>query len=309
MSDEESKIDNYAFFSADYKLKHDDYFYKGNKLDLEFDESKEKIKNYSLSFSQANESTSDTYNIEDGLRIPIGSLVSNGKPFHFKIACGTENYHAIIGGQSGKGKSVLLNTLIRRGIGKYPSSALKFMLFDCKGVEFNDFEIDDYIIERESTPDVHVIMEKLKLIDEEFKKRRELFKEHNVKSIEQLVSKGVELYRLVCIVDEFQFLFPVADYKISQFSEDLLVSKILRTGRSFGIHLIVATQSLGDGVRGSILNNIPLRIALGMTEWQSASFLASNNTVAKNLERGMAIYNGNNGELASNELIKVDKVD
>lgn len=312
LSDEESKVANYTFFNADFKLSQDSHFYKGNILDLEFEKSKENTKKYISYFNlinQANESTSDNYDIKDGLRIPIGSLMANGKPFHFRFASGTENYHAIIGGQSGKGKSVLLNTLIRRGMEKFHSRNLKFMLFDCKGVEFNDFEIDEYIIERESTPDVHVIIEKLKLIDEEFQRRRELFKEHNVKSIEQLVSKGIDLYRLVCIIDEFQFLFPVTDYKISQFAEDLLVSKILRTGRSFGIHLIVATQSLGDGVRGSILNNIPLRIALGMTEWQSASFLASNNTAAKNLERGVAIYNGNNGELASNELIKVDMVD
>lgn len=312
LSDEQSKVANYTFFNGEFKLSQDSYFYKGYKLDLEFEKSKEKIADYISSFNltnQANESSADTYDIKDGLRIPIGCSVSNGKPFHFRFACGTENYHAIIGGQSGKGKSVLLNTLIRRGMEKFHSRNLKFMLFDCKGVEFNDFEIDEYILERESTPDVHVIMEKLKLIDEEFQRRREIFKEHNVKSIEQLVSKGIDLYRLVCIIDEFQFLFPVTDYKISQFAEDLLVSKILRTGRSFGIHLIVATQSLGDGVRGSILNNIPLRIALGMTEWQSASFLATNNTAAKNLERGLAIYNGNNGELASNELIKVDMVD
>lgn len=312
LSDEESKTDNYSFFSADFELKQGARYYKGNKIDLEFDKSTERITNYISTFTsinQTNDISADVYNTEEGIKIPIGNLVLNGKPFHFRFGCGTDNYSAIIGGQPGKGKSVLLNTIIRRGIEKYSSNTLKFMLFDCKGVEFNDFEIDNYIIERESTSDIHVIIEKLKLIDFEFQKRRELFAEYKVKSIEQLISKGIELYRLVCIIDEFQFLFPTADYKISQFAEDILVSKILRTGRSFGIHLIVATQSLGDGVRGSILNNIPLRIALGMTEWQSASFLAANNTAAKNLERGIAIYNGNNGELASNEIIKIDKVD
>jgi DNA segregation ATPase FtsK/SpoIIIE-like protein len=130
-----------------------------------------------------------------------------------------------------------------------------------------------------------------------------------VKSIEQLIDKGIEIYRLVCIIDEFQFLFPSADYKTSQFSEDLLVSKIIRTGRSFGIHLIVATQSLGDSVRRSILDNIPLRIALGMTESQSNSFLSYNNEGAKNLDRGFAIYNDSNGEKDANKLIEIDKVD
>jgi DNA segregation ATPase FtsK/SpoIIIE-like protein len=84
---------------------------------------------------------------------------------------------------------------------------------------------------------------------------------------------------------------------------------MIRTGRSFGIHLIVATQSLGDSVRRSILDNIPLRIALGMTEAQSNSFLAYNNDAAKNLDRGLAIYNDSNGEKDANKLIQVNKVD
>ena len=46
-----------------------------------------------------------------------------------------------------------------------------------------------------------------------------------------------------------------------------------------------------------------------MTEWQSSSFLASNNTGAKNLERGLAVYNNSNGELSANTLIKIGKVD
>ena len=134
-------------------------------------------------------------------------------------------------------------------------------------------------------------------------------KEHDVRDIKELRNKGIVLYRLVCIIDEFQNLFTASDYKIQNFAEELLVSKLLKQSRSLGIHLIVATQSLGDGVRSSILNNIPLRIALGMTEWQSSSFLASNNTAAKNLERGLAIYNNSNGELSANTLIKIDKVD
>lgn len=287
-------------------------FYKKLKIDLELDKLDEKINKYSQSISKLNESkeiNQNIYNISEGINIPIGINTKTNKTFYFKLGFNTDCYNAIIGGQPGKGKSVLLDTIIKRSFQIYNSDDLKFMLFDCKGVEFNDFEINNYIIARESTPEISVIIEKLNMINEEFEKRRELFKTNNVKSIDQLVAKGVKLYRLICIIDEFQFLFPLSDYKTTQFSEDLLINKILRTGRSFGIHLIVATQSLGDGVKASILNNIPLRIALGMTEWQSASFLASNNTAAKNLERGSAIYNSSNGELSANVLINIDKID
>ena len=247
----------------------------------------------------------EKYDIKEGIKIPIGKISNNNKLFHFELGGKTDNYHAIIGGQSGKGKSVLLETIIKRACEKYNSSDLKFMLFDCKGVEFNDFNIDEYILLRENSGNIQTIVEKLKAVEDEFQRRTEILREHNVKDIKELRNIGINLYRLICIIDEFQDLFTASDYKIQNFAEELLVSK----SRALGIHLIVATQSLGDGVRSSILNNIPLRIALGMTEWQSSSFLASNNTGAKNLERGLAVYNNSNGELSANTLIKIDKVD
>ena len=310
--EEQDKINAYSFFKPDYVIKNTDSFYKGLTIDLEFAKLADLEKQFIDSIEQKNiinnEKSVEKYDIRDGVKIPIGKTVNN-KLFHFRFGCGTENYHAIIGGQSGKGKSVLLETIIKRGCEKYNSSDIKFMLFDCKGVEFNNFNNDEYILLRENSGDIQTIVEKLKAVEEEFQRRREILREHNVKNIEELRNKGIDLYRLVCIIDEFQVLFTASDYKVQNFAEDLLVSKLLKQSRALGMHLIVATQSLGDGVKSSIINNIPLRIALGMTEWQSSSFLASNNTGAKNLERGLAVYNNNNGELLANTLIKVDKVD
>lgn len=311
--EEEVKVNAYSFFNSEYFIKNNNTFYKGLTIDLEFNKLTNLENYYIKSIEQKNKDKNEKnvvkYDIIDGVKIPIGKTMNN-KLFHFEFGGKTDNYHAIIGGQSGKGKSVLLETIIKRGRENYNSTDLKFMLFDCKGMEFKKFDTDDYILLRESNRNIQDIVEKLKLIEEEFQKRVKLFEQYDyAQSIEELYERGGNLYRLVCIIDEFQNLFSASDYKIQNFAEELLVSKILKQGRSFGIHLIVATQSLGDGVRSSILNNIPLRIALGMTEWQSSSFLASNNTGAKNLERGLAVYNNSNGELSANTLIKIDKVD
>ena len=83
-----------------------------------------------------------------------------------------------------------------------------------------------------------------------------------------------------------------------------MVEKVIKIGRKFGVHLLVSTQSLGSGVRKSILDNIPLRIALGMTEDQSISFLGFKNDSATNLERGVAIYNNQNGNIRANKTVK-----
>ena len=312
LTDEESSKDKFSFFNSEFTIQNLTKYYNDLIIDLEYEKAQEKLlKNLGeIKIREEQKPIAiETHDIKDGLKIKIGTSVLKRKNFYFRFGCGTENYHAIIGGQSGKGKSVLLNTIINNTMNSYKESEVKFVLFDCKGVEFNEYKNNKFVIECQSTADISLVVEKLKIIEEEFEKRRELFKTNNVKSIEALLEKNITLNRIVCIIDEFQFLFSQSDYKIGQFAEDLLVNKIIRTGRSFGIHLIVATQSLGDGVRRSILDNIPLRIALGMNESQSNSFVSYNNNSAKNLERGLAIYNNSNGELDSNELIKVDKVE
>lgn len=311
LSDLDDRKSSFSFFNSEFTVENHRPFYNELKLDLEYDKVKDKIVE-SLSAIKRKQGQKtvmlETFSIKEGIKIPIGILHNNKKQHHFKFGNGTENYHAIIGGQSGKGKSVLLNSIIKGGMEKYRKDDLRFMLFDCKGVEFNEYQNDPYVLECQSTANIPTIVEKLKLIEQEFETRRVLFRQHGAKKIEDLYDKGVSVYRIVCIIDEFQFLFS-GDFKIAQFAEDLLVSKMIRTGRSFGIHLIVATQSLGDSVRRSILDNIPLRIALGMTEAQSNSFLAYNNDAAKNLERGLAVYNDSNGEKDANRLIQIVKVD
>jgi hypothetical protein len=311
LSDLDEKKSRFSFFDCEFTIENLIPFYCDLKLDLEYERVKDKIfENLSLIKNKQSQKTIslESFNIKEGIKIPIGILLGNKKQHHFKFGNGSENFHAIIGGQSGKGKSVLLNTIIKHAKEKYRADEIKFLLFDCKGVEFNDYKNDKYVLDCESTSDIPSIIAKLKIIEQEFETRRELFRQNNVKSIEQLYEKDISIYRLVCIIDEFQFLFQ-SDFKTAQFAEDLLVSKIIRTGRSFGIHLIVATQSLGDSVRRSILDNIPLRIALGMTESQSNSFLAYNNSAAKNLDKGLAIYNDCNGEKDANKLILIEKVD
>ena len=111
--------------------------------------------------------------------------------------------------------------------------------------------------------------------------------------------------RLLVIIDEFQNLF-TGNYKTDVYAEDILIKHILRIGRAYGIHLLCCTQSLGDGVRSSFLNNIPLRIAFQMTQEQSRSFLSIQNPVAETLKVGELIYNEQDGLPSENILVKVD---
>jgi DNA segregation ATPase FtsK/SpoIIIE-like protein len=95
--------------------------------------------------------------------------------------------------------------------------------------------------------------------------------------------------------------------KTTDFVENLLVQKVLKGGRKYGIHLLAVTQSLNDGVGASILNNIRLRIALPMNETQSNNFLSHRNSAAKNLEKHHAVYNDQRGEVEGNQIFKITK--
>lgn len=243
----------------------------------------------------------------DGLRIPIGKVA--GQTHYFTIGHETDNYHGIIGGQPGKGKTILLNNIIAKGIETYNNEELKYFLIDCAGVGFQEFKQSKHIQELCSSSNVEICVESVKKLEEEMLNRETLFKDNNVAELKDYIKKtGNKLPRIICIIDEFHVLF-TGSSRISSYVETVLVDKVIRIGRKFGIHLLVSTQSLGGGVRKSILDNIPLRIALGMTEDQSSGFLGFKNEAAANLERGVAIYNNQNGALKANKTVRVNYLD
>lgn len=245
-----------------------------------------------------------SFNIEEGIRIPIGTCA--GQKHFLTIGLETDNFHGIIGGQPGKGKTVLLNNIIARGIEQYTSNELNFVLIDCAGVGFQEYRDDSHILKLCNSSDLEQCVEAVEFIDSLLSEREQLFKDNMVTELKDYIRKtGKPLPRILCIIDEFHVLF---SGRYATKIENILVQKLIRIGRKFGIHLIACTQSLGSGVRRSVLDNIPLRIALGMTEEQSTSFLSLGNRVASNLDRGQAVYNNSNGESQGNKIIHINNI-
>lgn len=242
----------------------------------------------------------------DGLRIPIGKV--GGQTHYFTLGYESDNFHAIIGGQSGKGKTVLLNNIIARGMETYSSDELRFVIIDCGGTGFQEFDNATSMQLMCRSSNVETCLQAVQFIEQELARREALFNENKVADLKQYIKKtNIPLPRLLCLIDEFHVLYTGKE-KYSSYFDNILVDRVIRIGRKFGIHLITCTQSLGGGVRRSILDNIPLRIALGMTTDQSNGFLGMKNDAAANLERGVAIYNPQNGNPASNKVVKVNYI-
>ena len=112
--------------------------------------------------------------------------------------------------------------------------------------------------------------------------------------------------RILLVVDEFQEFF-VEDDKIAQ-EVALLLDRLVRQGRAFGIHVILGSQTLGGAysLPRTTLGQMAVRIALQCSEADAHLILSEDNTAARLLTRpGEAIYNDANGMMEGNNFFQV----
>jgi DNA segregation ATPase FtsK/SpoIIIE, S-DNA-T family len=112
--------------------------------------------------------------------------------------------------------------------------------------------------------------------------------------------------RVLLIVDEFQEFF-IEDDKIAQ-EVTLLLDRLVRPGRAFGMHVILGSQTLGGqySLPKATLGQMAVRIALQCSEADAHLILSEDNTAARLLTRpGEAIYNDANGMMEGNNLFQV----
>ncbi|MBR3956579.1 MAG: cell division protein FtsK, partial [Kiritimatiellae bacterium] len=113
------------------------------------------------------------------------------------------------------------------------------------------------------------------------------------------------------IIDEFQMLFE-DDPQLGREIERGL-TKLFRQGRSYGIHVILLTQTL-KGIQAmsmsQLISQIGCRIALACTEEDSAQILSSNNWAASELHSPPeAIINNARGAKSANVKFNVPLAD
>ncbi|WQW31659.1 DNA translocase FtsK [Helicobacter pylori] len=222
--------------------------------------------------------------------VPVGWDI-NHKEVCFEI--GNEQNHTLICDHSGSGKSNFLHVLIQNLAFYYAPDEVQLFLLDYKeGVEFNAYT--DPILEHARlvsvASSVGYGMSFLSWLCKEMQKRAELFKQFNVKDLIDY-RKHEKMPRLIVVIDEFQVLF--SDNKSTKAVEGHL-NTLLKKGRSYGVHLVLATQTMrGTDINPSFKAQIANRIALPMDAEDSSSVLGDD--AACELVRPEGIFN-NNGE-------------
>ncbi|GHP67142.1 hypothetical protein VN1196_03590 [Helicobacter pylori] len=225
--------------------------------------------------------------------VPVGWDI-NHKEVCFEI--GEAQNHMLICGCSGSGKSNFLHVLIQNLAFYYAPNEVQLFLLDYKeGVEFNAYA-KERILEHARlvsvASSVGFGVSFLSWLDKEMKKRDELFKQFNVKDLSAYRKHG-EMPRPIVVIDEFQVLFSDSTIKEKERVEAYLTT-LLKKGRSYGVHLILTTQTMrGADINKSLMTQIANRIALPMDAEDSESVLSDD--VACELVRPEGIFNNNGG--------------
>lgn len=243
------------------------------------------------------------------LRIPIGQAGATKLQF-LDLGRGTLQ-HVLIAGKTGSGKSTLLHVLITNLALWFRPDEVEVYLIDFKkGVEFKPYATHRLPHARAVAieSDREFGLSVLHRIDEELKRRGALFRQHGVQDMRGYRTiEGVKrIPRTLVIIDEFQEFF-VEDDGVAQ-NANLLLDRIVRQGRAFGIHVLLGSQTIGGAytLARSTLGQMGVRIALQCSEADSYLILNDDNAAARLLSRpGEAIYNNAAGMVEGNNPFQV----
>lgn len=237
-----------------------------------------------------------------GLRAIMG-ITPQGENQFFELGVGQafDAFHALVGGATGSGKSVLLSEIICSLAERYSPKELRMLLLDYKeGTEFAPFAGLPHVYALSMGSNAEFGLEVLKETQKEIVRRGRLFKEAGAKNLAEYRQKsGETLCRYILVADEFQVL--LGDKKYGEEAKAVL-NDLVRRGRSFGFHAILATQTLRDGcLDGEAKNQFGCRIAMRMAESETDYFLGAGNTVPATFNRkGQALLNYALGHKGSN---------
>ncbi len=237
--------------------------------------------------------------------VPIGWDI-NHKEVRFEI--GKAQNHTLICGRSGSGKSNFLHVLIQNLAFYYAPNEVQLFLLDYKeGVEFNAYTNPTPLEHARLVSVASSVgygMSFLSWLCKEMEKRANEFKRFNVKDLSDYRKHG-EMPRLIVVIDEFQVLFSDNSTKGKERVEQSL-NTLLKKGRSYGVHLILATQTMrGADINRSIMAQIANRIALPMDAEDSNSILSNDD--ACELVRPEGIFNNNGGHQKSHTKMTIPK--
>ena len=166
--------------------------------------------------------------------------------------------HLLIAGQTGSGKSVMINTFLTSLLYRNSPSDMKLILVDPKQVELQPYNDIPHLL----TPVINEpekCISALKWAVAEMERRLRTMSEVNRRNIAEYnnLKKDEPMPYIVIVIDELADLMMAAARDV-----EALVVRLAQKARAAGIHLVLATQRPSvDVITGLIKANVPARIA------------------------------------------------
>lgn len=243
------------------------------------------------------------------LRVPVGRTGAK-KLQMLAIGKGTRQ-HMLVAGKTGSGKSTLFHVIITNLSLWCSPDQVEFYLVDFKkGVEFKCYAAKQLpharVVAIES--DREFALSVLQRVDAELKRRGELFRQAGAQDLAgyKRSAGSAPMPRTLLLIDEFQEFFTEDDAVAQEAS--LLLDRVVRQGRAFGIHVILGSQTLGGAytLARATLGQMVIRVALQCNETDAHLIMDDDNPAPRLLTRpGEGIYNDQAGALAANSPFQI----
>lgn len=201
--------------------------------------------------------------------------------------------HLLVGGTTGSGKSVGLNTFILSLMAAKSSDDLKFVLIDPKRIEFSVYDNQRYLLCPVVT-ETEAAVQVIAYLAGEMDRRYGVLEKSYCKNLKDynLQNKTEKLPYIVCVIDEF------ADLTAADKTVEKNVRRLAQKARACGIHLILATQRPSvDVVTGVLKANFPTRLAYKTASSADSRTILDAGGAEKLIGRGDALFLSGSGEL------------
>lgn len=241
------------------------------------------------------------------LKVEIGVSPNGKAKRYFELGESNEAYHAFIIGKTGTGKTVFLDHIIKGIALQNSPQEAELYLFDYKeGIGFAKYANLPHtrvlMLDHSNQKTIYTYIKQFQAMIAE---RGELFTNNGVEKISEYNEKfpNQPLSRVYLVIDEVQKLFKDDDDRV--FSE--LIEDVARRGRSVGLTMIMATQTLsGYSIPDVVLSQFALKIAFRVDVQDSSSFFAIGNNSPIYLNKRECITNDKEGVVEGNKKVLVN---
>ena len=238
----------------------------------------------------------DFDSIDKAMVIPVGSS-EKGDLVDFTLDT-VSHIHCFIIGQSGTGKSVFLHDVIIGAMSKYSPEELELYLMDFKigGVEFNRYRNEKHVKALlVDNSDIQITLEILRDINNKMRERGKLLRASGVSNIVEYnqVNPDNKMPRIVFIADECHVMFPTMNSKEAKLYREIseILQKIAKEGRSQGVHLVLATQTIAQSeIPSEVINNISDFYLLKCSPGDSERLVPGSSATTSQLKTGQVLH-------------------